>query len=814
MRKTYLWWAIAVALPLTGSPVVAQDQEEEAARGSSLEEITVTARRREENLQDVPVSIQAFSGTEMEMRGIERVEDVIAAAPNVMVSGGPSTGFANFAMRGIPRAGFFVDDVWQQSTVALAQRSVMELDRVEILRGPQGTLYGRDTTGGAIRLYTKLPSSEFGVRAHATIGSYDRRDVAVYADMPINETLLTKLSVSSAKRDGYIESISIDRDFGDIDDQHIRGDVLWLPTENFSAKLSVEDIQFEGTQANVTRFIFDPGAPGIDAGYLDPVDPGRTIFWVPNSQYYSLAGMRYDCYTDCMGYPGGLVGDLQNRSDHQGPGIIIDLQNYNLDLNWDITDNISVRSLSHYHEQFSWQYNNFTPSVVNFFSQADYAERDGWTQEIQFSGDHGRFHWMVGGFAWNEKNDNHFMRWALWEFNNGELSFPNQVANTPQCLSYFAATPAQRAGRPPCLLVPGGSDNQTFTEEEGYAFFGELTFDITDRWDVTVGARYHDQDNETWSGVFAPDTARRPNVPGTIPAGDPLKYAAKINPIFNSFNQDTYRFATTYDWTDNIMTYLGYSQGYNAGGVSRVSNTNFNPPVIQDYPYDPEQIDNLELGWRSDLMEGTLRFNATVFFTTWEDIQLQGTVRDPATGLVLPAFVTTNAAEAEAKGVEFEITWLPNQNWQFDLDMGFLDTEYTDIAPGSELTLDAPFGMAPEVQYSAGAQYNGAFSNGQEYTLRLDYMWTDDYNRNYVPGDLSVRYGFPANCEFEQCSFGLLNARVSWRPAAAWEVSAFGTNLTDERYTDAGFMSPLLQVDDGTVGRPREYGVSVRYEWQ
>ena len=181
---------------------------------------------------------------------------------------------------------------------------------------------------------------------------------------------------------------------------------------------------------------------------------------------------------------------------------------------------------------------------------------------------------------------------------------------------------------------------------------------------------------------------------------------------------------------------------------------------------------------------------------------------------MLPAFVITNAASAEAKGVEFEITWLPNESWQFDLDMGFLDTEYTDVAPGSELTVDAPFGMAPEVQYSAGAQYNGMLPNGQEYELRVDYMWTDDYNRNYVPGDLSVRYGYPYNCDFEQCSFGLLNARATWRPAPAWEIAVFGTNLTDERYTDAGFMSPLLQVDDGTIGRPREYGLTVRYEWQ
>lgn len=818
MRKTVLVRALMLALPLAGVSVGTQAQEQEQEQRASsggLEEIVVTARRREENLQEVPVSIQAFSGNELELRGLERVEDVVAAAPNVMVSGGPSTVNNTFAMRGIPRAGFFVDDVWQQSAVSLSQRSVLELDRVEILRGPQGTLYGRDTTGGAIRLYTKLPAQEFGVRAHATIGSYDRRDLALFADMPISDTLFSKISFTSGQRDGYVDSIVIDRSFGDIDDQHVRGDLLWLPNDDWSVRLSVEDEQFEGTQANVIRFIFDPGAPGVDAGYRDPVDPGRTIFWVPNSQFYTLAGKPFNCHTDCMDWPGGLVGDLENRSDHQGPGIIIDRQNYNLDISWDITENISVRSLSHYHEQYSWGYNNFTPSVVHYFSQGSVADRDGWTQEFQFTGDHGRIHWMVGAYAWNEENFDHFMRWALWEFATGELNFQQQVFNSPECQSYFAATPAERAGRPPCIQVPPSQDSMTSTKEDGYAFFGEVTFDITDAWSVTLGARYHDQENETWTELFAPETGRRPNVPGTLPAANPLISGGKVNPIYNDFNQDTYRFATTYQWNDDLMTYFGFSQGYNAGGVSRVQIFDLDNNAINfDFPFTPEQIDNYELGLRSDWLDGTLRFNATVFFTEWEDIQLQGTVTNPFTGVVLPTFLTTNAAAAEAKGAEVEITWLPNENWQFDLDVGVLDTEYTDILPGSELSLDAPFGMAPETQYSAGAQYNGAFGNGSEYTLRVDYIWTDGYNRNYVPGDLSVRYGFPFGSEFEQPSFGLLNARVAWHPKEDWEIAVFGTNLTDERYTDAGFMSPLLQVDDGTIGRPREYGLTVRYEWQ
>ncbi|MEJ8567700.1 TonB-dependent receptor [Elongatibacter sediminis] len=805
MLRSKFNWAIALALPMTvlGGPVEAQQS---ASGSSALEEIVVTARRREENLQEVPVSIQAFSGNELEMRGLERVEDVVAAAPNVMVSASTNTALSTFAMRGIPRAGFFIDDVWQQSNVSLAQQSVLELDRVEILRGPQGTLYGRDTTGGAIRLYTKLPNEEFGVRANATIGNYNRRDLSLFADLPISDTLLSKISVSSATRDGYVDSIVIDRSFGDLDDQTIRGDLLWRPSDKFSARLQIGDTQFEGSGAQVIRAIYDPGEPGLDPGYRDPVDPGRTIFWVPNSQYYAVVGVPFNCHTDCMDYPGGLVGDLENRSPHAGPGILLDMQHANLDINWDITDNISMRSLTNYHDQWTWDYSNFVPSTVQFFTQGDIRERSGWTQEFQFSGEHDRISWVVGLYGWEEKTERHFMRWALWEFATGELDFAD-VTNSAACQSWDPSS-----GLAPCIQVPPSQDSLFRSQEEGFAIFGEVTFDVTDQFSVTVGARYHDQENREWNGTFGANTARRPDVPGTLPGGDALGDITWINPLENDFNQDTYRLAASYDWTDSVMTYFGFSQGYNAGGVSRIQIFDLdNNAIAFDFPYEPEQIDNYELGLRSDWLDGSLRFNATLFFTEWDQIQIQGTVTNPFTGVVLPTFLTSNAATAEAKGAEIEVTWVPNDNWQFDLDLGFLDTEYTDIAEGSELSLDAQFGMAPEVQYSLGGQYNGVLGERTDYSLRLDYMWTDGYNRTYIPGDWSTRY---TGGKYEQPSFGLLNARLTFYPADNWEVAVFGTNLTDERYVDGGFMSPLLQVDDATVGRPREYGVTVRFEWQ
>ncbi len=802
MRNTLPAWAIAFVMIAVGQPLTVQAQQSGAS--GQLEELVVTARRREENLQEVPISIVALTGEEMELRSIQRVEDIVTSTPNLMVSAGPSTALNQFAMRGIPRAGFFVDDVWQQSTVQVSQRTTLELERFEVLRGPQGTLYGRDTTGGAIRLYTKPPAEEFGVRARATIGSYDRLDLSINADIPLTDTLFSKVLVSSEHRDGFVDSIAIDRSTGDMDDKRIKGDLLWIPNDRLKMRLTVEDSQYEGTQANVIMGIWDPGAPGVDAGFIDPL--GRSIFWVPNSQYYQLVGVQYNCKTHVMNCPGGEVGDLQTKSQYnEGPGIDIDLQNYNLKIDYDITENISISSLSHYHEQLSWSYNAFTAGDPDYFSQGNYIDRTGWTQEFQLTGDHGRSHWMAGLYLWEEETKNHFMRWALWEFVTGELDF-NAVRSSPQCRSWNPAS-----GLAPCIQVPPSQDSMTSTREQGTAVFGQFTFDITEKLSVTVGGRYHDQENSVWTEPFSAATARRSIVPGRLPAGDLLASAGRTDERKNEFSQDTYRLAATYNFDDDVMVFAGFSQGYNAGGISRVQIFDLDNNALNfDFPFDPEQINNYEIGFRSDWLNRSLRVNGTAFFTEWDDIQLSGTVVNPFTGLVLPTFLTTNAASAEAKGVEFEITYLPSENWLFNLNIGFLDTEYTDVAEGSELATSDSFGMAPDLQYSLGGQWNGEFSNGGSVTARVDYNYTAGYDRTYVPGDRRTTY---LGGEFEQPSFGLLNARLVYAPPnGRWTIALFGTNLTDERYTNGGFMSPLLQVDDGTIGRPREYGLSLSFE--
>ncbi|MEP6548353.1 MAG: TonB-dependent receptor [Gammaproteobacteria bacterium] len=778
------------------------------AASDRLEEIVVSARRREENLQQVPISIQALSGDTMAVRGIQRVEDVVASTPNVRVGAGPSGAIqAIFSIRGIPGAGLFVDGIWQESNVGLSTRSVLELDRVEVLRGPQGTLYGRDTTGGAIRLYSKLPAETFGVRVNATVGSYDRRDISLNADIPITDTLFSKFSVGSAKTDGFVRSLTVDRSYGDTDNQDLRADLLWKPTAKLKIRLTADRNKETGTQANYTLRILDSSPPG------SPIVPGFG-FQVPNHEYYRVVGIPFDCQSNVAGCPGGQVGDLQTKADfNSGPGIIIDLHDVNLKFDYDITDSISLSSLSSYSTQTSWGYENFQNSNVHFFSQGSYQKRLGWTEELQLSGHEEKINWVTGFYAWHDTNRNHFMRWAFWEFKqpmnpNAPLDFAD-VANSPECTSW---TPA--SGLIPCIPVPNSSESFTGESAEGQSVFGEFTYDLTHSLKATLGARYHRQTNSNWNEIFSPKTARQTLVPGELPVGDILASNGRSDLVSDSFSKATYRFALTNAFTPNLLAYVGFSQGYNAGGESRVVLPEIDPATGTNYFFDqkfaPETVDNYEAGLRSDWLDNTLRINATYFFTKWKDIQLQGTVHDPITGAELPAFLTQNAAAARAQGVELEINYRPSRHWLFNFDAGTLSTKYTSVKPGSEITLDSKFGQAPERQFSGGAQWDTNIGTEHELFVRADYNYTSGYDRSYVPGDQSTTY---THQQWEQPGFGLLAARIGFKPVGGkWEVDVFGTNLTDRRYTTGGFFSPLLQVDDGTIGRPREIGLTLKVD--
>jgi iron complex outermembrane receptor protein len=218
MRPQALGCVLAAAIP-TFVAFSAYGQE-------GLEEIVVTATRREANLQQVPISVVAVTGDNLELRGLDSLERVSQAIPNLVVTGGGGgITQTNFTVRGIPNVGTYVDGVWQVGSAGLLTQEFVDIDRIEVLRGPQGTTFGRDSTGGAIRIWTKKPSTEYGADVSATVGTLDRRDAKLIVNLPLTDKLLTKFTGASLYRDGFVHDITTGENNGGLDEKVFRGDI-------------------------------------------------------------------------------------------------------------------------------------------------------------------------------------------------------------------------------------------------------------------------------------------------------------------------------------------------------------------------------------------------------------------------------------------------------------------------------------------------------------------------------------------------------------------------------------------------------------
>lgn len=759
-----------------------------------IEEIVVTATRREQSLQEVPISMVALTGANLELRGIETIADLQGSVPNLSIIGDTAGALtaSNFSIRGIPRVGFFVDDIWQPYTSGLTHLNLADIERIEVLRGPQGTLYGRDSTGGSIRIVTKKPGDELSANAKVTVGSNNRRDLQFSVDVPLTETLKSRWSASSFNQDGYVHSVTLNEDLGQVDMTIFSGDLLWEPSDRFRVRAKYSDMESHPTEARISLWHVPQHANAVGFHY-------------GNTGLYSLAGARYDGANHVAGFPGGRLGEWETAVGHATPANL-DIWQGSVEVEFDLTDTLSLKSWTAYVDQYVdvlVDYDNAEWEAVTVWS---YRENSIFSQEFQLSGTHDRFEWIGGVYYWQEDNGGRDLWWGFEEFEDGRLDSAT-VVNSPECMA-----PTQLLGCAGAIGVYtfiGNQDEIVNGDEEGYAVFGEVTVHLTDAWDLTLGARYHDQDVDSATLAFVPGvTAPKPTTIGPLTSGDPLGGTPDIVDQ-SSFDDVTLRAVLRRRFSEDVMGYVSYSEGFNAGGAAAVETADGRTLIS----YDPEKIKSYEVGVRSDFLDGRLRLNGWLFHTEWEDIQLESPFIDPDIGVFAVTFITQNAASAEAQGLEAELAWNPIESVQLDLSLGLLDTSYTDFRFGDETAVDAgdTFASAPEETYSIGLQHDADFAGGGTLTTRLDYSWVSGFQRFEDPSLHPDTLGLTDLLgKYEAGDYGLLNARFVYRPQDAnWEVAVFGTNLTDERYMDGGFYSPIWELDFSTVGRPREGGIEL-----
>jgi iron complex outermembrane receptor protein len=765
------------------------------AGANALEEIVVTATRREASLQDVPISIVAMSSDDLEMQGIDTIEGLQGTIPNLNIIGGTNGGVSsvNFSVRGIPRVGFYVDGIWQPYSSGMMELSVEDIERVEVLRGPQGTLYGRDSTGGAIRVITRGPADDFGGTGSVALGTFNRRDATVAIDVPLTETLKTRFSAASLQRDGYVTSVSTDQKMGQVDMQDLIADITWKPSDRFSLRAKYNDRESHPTDARLSFWAIPFGANLVNFAYgaLD---------------LYTLAGAPYTPESAVVEFPGGRLGEWQSSARDIEPATI-ETSQASIDISYDLTDNITLQSwtgyINHYQQSLiDWDNSEWIVVEVN-----QYNKQRLFSQELQLSGTRGRFDWVGGVYYWKESALTRSPWWGFHEFKDGTLD-PNALLATPECMAPTTLAPCSASLG--VYMGLGNNDPIGGSREDGFAIFGEFVTELTDAMNLTFGVRYHEQDLENFTLAHIPGvTVTKPFYPGNL-VGDNIYAGTVSNLDAVHFDAVTTRIALNRDFSDSVMGYVSYAEGFNAGGASPVT------ALSQRYliPFDPEDIATYEVGIRSDLAGGRVRLNATLFHTDWEDIQIRSNYVDPSIGLYAITIITQNVAGADADGIEAELRWLATDNLELDVNVGLLDTKYTTFLQGDQTPVNSgdAFAQAPELTYSVGLQHSASLSNGASLVSRVDYSYVGGFQRyadpKYHPDFLGTESFLG---EYEAGEYGILNARIAYEPPGGnWEVAVFGTNLLDEYVINGGFYGSIWELDWSTVGRPREAGVQMR----
>ena len=449
---------------------------------------------------------------------------------------------------------------------------------------------------------------------------------------------------------------------------------------------------------------------------------------------------------------------------------------------------------------------------------------EGVTQELHLVGDffEGRLQSMFGLYY----NDNSVwgrpQSWWFWEFaipNTGPnpgTPGPPGVGGRPlvnlAARNYVRAWGATVGNSAVASFSPQTfvtTDRLLLNEWNDRALFGELTIGLRDKLDLIVGFRFAQADAS--STEYLPASAFRPVQPGTEPVGDFFAVAGVIQDTFDQPDFGTIstpKVAVTWRPTDDVFLYASYAEGYTS---SAIVNSPFVPDPIN---LDPEIIETREIGLRSDFLDQRLRFNATLFSSRWDGLRVPKRLDDPNNpGQPLPQGVPTSDGVAATSGLEVELFYVPGERWELDFSLGLLDSEYLDIGdpPANRTGLQPgiPLQYAPEQSFSLGLRYRLPLARGGELLFAGNYGWMAEYQRA-GPSEFQTRDADGSNRP--EPAYGVFNARVVYESLQRWQVSLFGTNLTNEWYVNGGIDTGLFWgYDFGTVGRPREVGVGLRF---
>lgn len=757
----------AVLLLLITSPVMAAD--------ALIEEIIVTAQKREQALEDTPISITAFTGRAIEDLGFRQSVDITAQTPNFNV-GYPNgdTGVPALFIRGVGLNDFavlnqgpiasYVDEVYISSNAAQIFQ-LLDVDRVEVLRGPQGTLYGRNATGGAVNYYTRKPGEVWNGWGRATIGEWNSTKFEGAVGGPISDTAGIRAAILKTDSDGWMKNRFTGHDQQGVDELAWRVIFELAPSDAFDAMLNLhggetksDSVQYRHLGTWPEPFWFGDNCSDSEIRALGCVD--ITGY---NEQLDYTNPVTGEESSAVPGYSEGSY-DYEDNNDTSFWGL-------SLHLDWDIGNDLTLTSITAYDEVDDARPEETDASPADVLTGVLGVEQETFSQELRLSQQKAGWNWLAGVYYLKDQADDRT------SFDLLRLLRPSLIGVDDPAV----CGPLVPAGNPTGFCPDQFVFEQisgTEQEIESFAVYGDATFDLSEAWRLSFGLRYTDEQVEQNAAFFYDEPA----------AGSPLITA---NDEKTSFDNVSGRVVLDWRLSEGVMLYGSLSTGFKAGGIQSTTDGSF--------PYDAEDLISYEAGFKTSLAGGTMQLNGAVFFYDYSDLQVFQFVNigNPPT----PVSLLTNASDAEILGAELEFQWIPVENVYLNMGLGLLDTEYKNFIDdlgndfsGNKITL------APDVSFNGLAQWDIPVSFGT-FTLQVDWNFQDKVYFDSLNNEL-----------LSEDSYWLWNGRVAWSSAdERWEIAAFGRNLGDEEYLSYAFDLSFFGFHEQMLGTPRMFGAEVTY---
>lgn len=754
--------ASLVSLPLLALPV----------QSAVIEEVVITARKVQESLQDVPIAVSAFSGNALEEKGLNNIAEIGNFTPGLemdstaAISGSSAAlttfirgiGMSDFLLTIDPGVGLYVDNVYVARSVG-GLVDLLDVERVEVLKGPQGTLFGRNTIGGAISIISKDPTDTMEGSVGVVMGSDNRVDFRGKINLPISDQLFSSVSFSSKTQDGYGERIAPPADYiplsvpagtapdafdngklygnddklGEVNTQSARVKFFY-DGEPLQARLSFDVTRARETAPASTLLGFAPtygtGAALADAhnALAVPAPGNRLVYderWITGDEHKTY-------------------GTAPSHSDY-------DLFGAALTLDWSMGE-VDVKSITAYRDLDSDFGRDGDSSPIVLDHTRNQYEHEQFSQEFQFTGQamDGKLDWLAGVYYFKEEGYDR--------------------VQVPLGLEVDLAL-----GGAPGTVINLWLDEPNDVENNSEAVFAQATYHFNEQLSATLGVR-HTQDEKTYRPVHVTQ--------GVAPI------ELLIDEETVDFEDTSPRFSVDYRWNDNVFTYFSYSEGFKSGGFTGRTVD----PAAGVRPFEPEEAETLELGMKLDF--DSVRINAAVFATDYTDLQL---INQEG---ITP--ITVNAGSSEINGLELEVLARPTDNLTLMFGYSYLDAKYKEITdPNANTTVDSEFANTPENAFNLSADYLIGLESGAEILLRGDYSWKDDHFNDAENTPLLF-----------QDSFGLLGLSAAYtEPGGSWKVIAGVKNATDELYLYSGFSQPGVGFIEGSYSRGRQFYLNAEYSF-